>query len=475
MTSLNPSVTLSDQYARFGLGLQLRDVSRAVQTRAKHLILDAVGIALASRGYTYAGVSLAAFSELGSGTSPVIGYGRSLALRDAVMMNGVLIHGLDFDDTHSRGVIHSTTSALPCVLALADRDEMSGADLLSAYIVAMEVSTRVASAASGGFHQAGFHPTGLVGAFGCAVAAARLLHLDEARAAHAQGIVLSMAAGSLEFLDDGAWTKRVHPGFAAASGITAATLAKHGFTGPRSAYEGRFGLYASHLGKRLDAADQRLATEGLGSSWQIDEVAIKPLPACHFTHAVADAAIALHHEHRFSAQNLDSIARVVAKVPRGTVEVVCEPLEPKRKPVTSYDAQFSVPYIVATALLKGRFTLDELEPAALADPAVLALAARVDYEIDPDTTFPRHYTGEVVVERGDGTRVAHREAINRGCADRPVSNDDIVTKFYANAQRTVSRSAAEQIAQAVLQLDERPARVLADTLAGSTESSRTSS
>ena len=475
MTSLNPTVTLSDQYARFGLSLQLRDVPRAVQTRAKHLILDAVGIALASRGYTYADVSFAAFSELGSGASPVIGFGRRLALRDAAMMNGVLIHGLDFDDTHSRGVIHSTTSALPCVLALADRDEMSGADLLCAYIVAMEVSTRVASAAKGGFHQAGFHPTGLVGAFGCAVAAARLLHLDEPQAAHAQGIVLSMAAGSLEFLEDGAWTKRVHPGFAAASGITAATLAKHGFTGPRSAYEGRFGLYASHLGKRLDDADQQLATEGLGSSWQIDEVAIKPLPACHFTHAVADAAIALHQEHRFSAQNLDSIARVVAKVPRETVEVVCEPIGPKRKPVSSYDAQFSVPYIVATALLKGRFTLDELEPAALADPDVLALAARVDYEVDPDTTFPRHYTGEVVVERSDGTRVAHREAINRGCADRPVSNDDIVTKFYANAQRTVSRGTAEQIAQAVLQLDERPARELADTLAGSTESSRTSS
>ncbi len=475
MTPLIPAATLSDQYARFGLSLQLRDVPRAVQTRAKHLILDAVGIALASRGYTYADVSLAAFSELGSGTSPVIGFGRSLALRDAAVMNGVLIHGLDFDDTHSRGVIHSTTSALPCVLALADRDDMSGVDLLAAYIVAMEVSTRVASAAKGGFHQAGFHPTGLVGAFGCAVAAARLLHLDELQVAHAQGIVLSMAAGSLEFLEDGAWTKRAHPGFAAASGITAATLAKHGFTGPRSAYEGRFGLYASHLGKRLDAADQQLAIEGLGSTWQIDEVAIKPLPACHFTHAVADAAIALHREHRFSADALDSIKRVVAKVPRGTVEVVCEPLEPKRRPVTSYDAQFSVPYIVATALLKGRFTLDELEPAALADPAVLALAARVDYEIDPDTTFPRHYTGEVVVERSDGTRVAHREAINRGCADRPVSNDDIVAKFYANAQRTVSRSTAEQIAQAVLQLDERPARALADTLAGSTESSRTSS
>ncbi|WP_345812816.1 MmgE/PrpD family protein [Paraburkholderia sp. PREW-6R] len=470
MTSSDSQPTLSDQYARFGLGLRLSDVPRAVQTRARHLMLDAIGIAFASRGYPYADVSFAAFSELSSGASPVIGYGRRLALRDAAMMNGVLIHGLDFDDTHSRGVIHSTTSALPCVLALADRDDLSGADLLAAYIVAMEVSTRVASAAKSGFHKAGFHPTGLVGAFGCSVAAARLLHLDEARTANAQGIALSMAAGSLEFLEDGAWTKRAHPGFAAASAITAATLAKHGFTGPRRAYEGRFGLYASHLGQPLEDADLQLALEGLGSSWQIEEVAIKPVPACHFTHAVADAAIALHREHGFSVNTLDSIRRVVAKVPRGTVEIVCEPVEPKRKPVTSYDAQFSVPYIVATALLKGRFTLDELEPAALADPEVLALAARVDYEIDPDSTFPRHYTGEVVVQRNDGTQVAHREAINRGCAERPVSNEDIVAKFYENAQRSVSRSAAEQIAQAVLQLDERPARALADTLAGHTAS-----
>lgn len=457
-----PGVTLADQFARFATGFELRDAPSAVRIRAKHLILDAVGIAFASHGYGFADVSLAAFSELGSGTSPVIGFGRCLAPRDAAMMNGVLIHGLDFDDTHSRGVIHSTTSALPCALALADRDAASGVDLLAAYIVAMEVSTRVAAAAKGGFHQNGFHPTGLAGAFGCALAAARLLKLDASQAAHAQGIALSMASGSLEFLADGAWTKRLHPGLAAAAGITAASLAKHGFSGPRAAYEGRFGLYASHLSDGLPGADLDLATDGLGTNWQIDEVAVKPMPACHFTHAVADAAMALHHAHGFAG---NSIARVIARVPREAVDIVCEPVASKRKPVSSYDAQFSVPYIVATGLVKGRFTLDELEPAALADPAVLALAARVEYEIDPDSTFPRHYTGEVIVETIDGRRVAHREAVNRGCADRPVSNEDIVAKFHANAARTVSASAAARIAQAVLQLDEQPARVLGDVLA----------
>ena len=192
-------------------------------------------------------------------------------------MNGILVHGLDFDDTHSRGVIHATASSFPCASALADRDDADGETLLAAYVAAMEVATRLGSVAKGGFHQVGFHPTGLIGAFGCALAAAKLLGLDPQRATMAQGIVLSMASGSLEFLEDGAWTKRMHPGWAGVAGITAATLAKHGFVGPRGAYDGRFGLYASHLGSHFAQADLTLATEALGRSWQIDEVAVKPI------------------------------------------------------------------------------------------------------------------------------------------------------------------------------------------------------
>src|SRR5262245_57281489 len=185
----------------------------------------------------------------------------------------------------------------------------------------------------------------------------------------AQGITLSMASGSLEFLEDGSWTKRMHPGWAGAVGITAATLAKHGFVGPRGAYDGRFGLYASHLGKYFEQADLALATENLGRSWQINEVAVKPIPACHFTHAAADAAAALRRDHQLAAKD---IARVRVLVPQEVVKTVCEPAANKRTPANSYDAQFSMPYIVATGLLKGRFTLAELEDDALNDRAVLA-------------------------------------------------------------------------------------------------------
>lgn len=453
--------SISEQLSRFVLDLTYDEIPSAVRERAEHLILDSVGIALASTKYPFASVSLSALEELGAGKSAVIGIGRRLTLRDAVLMNGTLVHGLDFDDTHSRGVIHATASSFPCALALADRDDADGKALLSAYVAAMEVATRLGAVAKGGFHQVGFHPTGLIGAFGCALAAARLLRLDPDRATMAQGIVLSMASGSLEFLEDGAWTKRMHPGWAGVAGITAATLAKHGFVGPRGAYDGRFGLFASHLGEHFKNADLGLAMEKLGASWQIEEVAVKPIPACHFAHAAADAAITLRERHGLPAK---AIRRVRVLVPAEVVKTVCEPVANKRSPANSYDAQFSIPYIVATGLIRGRFTLADLEDDALNDQAVLGLASRVDYEIDPASTFPRHYTGEVIVETDDGRSFSHREAINRGCADRPLSNEDVVAKFFDNATRVVSQETADQIRHAVLHLEQRNARALADAL-----------
>jgi 2-methylcitrate dehydratase PrpD len=452
---------LAEELSRFALGLTYEQIPAAVRDRAKHLILDSVGIALASTKYLFASVSFAALEELGTGKSPVIGIGRKLALRDAVLMNGILVHGLDFDDTHSRGVIHGTSSSFPCALALADRDDKDGKALLVAYVAAMEVATRLGAVAKGGFHQVGFHPTGLIGAFGCTLAAARILGLDADRATMAQGITLSMASGSLEFLEDGSWTKRMHPGWAGVVGITAATLAKHGFVGPRGAYDGRFGLYAGHLGKYFEQADLGLATENLGRSWQINEVAVKPIPACHFAHAAADAAALLHREHGLAAKD---IRRIRVLVPQEVVKTVCEPVANKRNPANSYDAQFSIPYIVATGLLKGRFTLAELEDGALKDRAVLNLASRVDYEIDQASTFPRHYTGEVIVETEDGHTLRHREGVNRGCADRPLSNGEVVAKFFDNADRAVPRRAAEHIRDAVLDFDRENARSLADAL-----------
>lgn len=457
--------TISQQLAEFAHGMRTEDIPDAVLERARYLILDAVGIAWASTHFDFAHRSLSAMTELSAGTgdTPVIGLPQRLQPRDAMLMNGLLVHGLDFDDTHAPGVIHATASCFPAALGVAGQAGLSGRELLTAYVIGMEAGTRLGAVAKGGFHQVGFHPTGLVGAFACTLVAGRLLNLTAAHLAMAQGIALSVASGSLEFLQDGAWTKRMHPGWAAVSGLTAATMARHGFIGPREAYEGRFGLFNSHLGPaHMAQADLALATAGLGHTWELPVVSIKPIPACHFTHACADAAALLRERHGLKPQD---IASVRALVPAEVVKTVCEPVATKQRPQNSYDAQFSIPYTVATALTHGSFGLQHLESDALGDAEVIALAHKVHYEVDRDSPFPKYYSGEVIVTTHDGRELRHREHVNRGASDRPLSGADIEQKFLRNLALVTSAARAQQVLDSVLMLHQVPsARGLAEAL-----------
>ena len=459
----SPAATpISQALAEFAANFDYGAIPGPVRLRAKHLALDAVGIALASTQFDFAHRAFSALADLGgTGDGVVLGFSSRLPLRDAVLMNGILIHGLDYDDTHVPGIVHVSASSVPLALGLAAHLDRSGRDLLAAYVLAVEISARLGAVAKGGFHQTGFHPTGLIGTFGCTLAAGFLYGMNAAQLRMAQGIALSVASGSLEFLQDGAWTKRMHPGWAGVAGITAASLARRGFIGPGAAYEGRFGLYPSYLGAEAKHCDYSLATRGLGKTWEVGEVAVKPYPACHFVHGCADAAIAL----RARGVRAGDIVHVRALVPQEVVKTVCEPVANKRRPANSYDAKFSIPYAIATSFVRGKFGLAELEEAALRDGDVLALADRVDYEADPNSDFPKSYSGEVIVRLKDGRELAHREQINRGAADRPLSSEEIIVKFMDNAQLAVSSSRAGQMRDAILAMDEAgSARELASAL-----------
>lgn len=419
--------------AEFVQGLRLADVPATTQARALHLMLDAVGCALAARQEDFAlrlAQAIGALEAGDGGARAVIGCARRLPLRDAIWLNGVLTHGLDYDDTHMAGVLHLTVSVLPAVLGLAAHRGCSGAEMLTAYIAGLEAGARVASVVKGGLHAQGFHPTGVVGAFASALAAGKLLGLNAAQLVGAQGIALSMASGSLQFLEDGAWTKRLHPGWAAQAGVQAAMLAAHDIPAPSAPYEGRFGLFNAYLDKTLQAKiDVTLGRANLGSVWELEQIAVKPFPMCHFVHAAADAAIALH------AQGIrpEQVQRIVALQPAGTLPVVCEPIAAKRRPQSDYEAKFSLPYAVASGLLRGRLGLKELLPQAWTEPAALALMDRVHCEADPESTFPRHYGAALRVTLTDGRVLTQREAVNRGHAERPLSNPEVVQKYLDNA------------------------------------------
>lgn len=444
--------SLSQQLSHFGVELGSDAIPQSIRLRAKHLILDAVGIALASTGFDFARASLAGILDLGgTGEGSVIGYPQRLALRDAVLLNGILVHGLDYDDTHVPGVIHITAGAFPTVMGVGERLGSRGADVLSAYVVAVEAAARIATAARGGFHKMGFHPTGLVGTFGCALGAGRLLGLNEEQMVMAQGIALSMAAGSMEFLEDGVGTKRMHPGWAGTSGVTAAYLARNGFQGPTRAYEGRFGLFNSHLDPRDESPDLGSIVAGLGSTWELERVAVKPFPACHFLHGCADAALALVRDHDLTP---DEVRSITALVPAETIPTICEPVANKTRPANDYDTKFSVQYAVAASIARGKFGLAEMVDDVRTDEGILNLARRVDYAADPDSPFPASYSGELVVETHDGRTLRHRETINRGAEERPISNGEIVRKYEENAALAIGAAQIGAIRDAILGLDE---------------------
>lgn len=443
-------MTISENLSNFGANLSFEAIPDATITRAKYLILDAVGIALASTRYDFAHRSLSGLSSMGAGSFDVIGFPNKLELRDAITMNAILVHGLDFDDTHIAGVVHPTASCLPCSMGIGSQIQANGKEVLAAYVLGMEAVTRLSAVAKGGFHQVGFHPTGLVGTFACALIAGRLYGMNAEQMNFAQGIALSMASGSLEFLQDGAWTKRMHPGWSGVSGFVAANMARAGFVGPKETYEGRYGLYNSYLGKEKANCDLEIATRDLGSVWEVAKVAVKPYPACHFTHACIDSSIALMRDHNIPLAEIKSIR---ALVPKETVGVVCEPLANKRRPANSYEAQFSIPYAIACGLKLQKFGLSELKDECLCNPEILGLAAKVCYEIDPKSGFPEYYSGEVVVSLQDGRELSHREHMNRGCQDRPLSSLDIEQKYMKNAEMAVSGSRAREIQAAVLNLD----------------------
>ncbi|MDB5639398.1 MAG: 2-methylcitrate dehydratase PrpD, partial [Bradyrhizobium sp.] len=275
----------------------------------------------------------------------------------------------------------------------------------------------------------------------------------------AQGIAASTASGVQVFLEEGAWTKRMHPGWAAAAGITAARLAQNGFKAPSRPYEGRFGFFDTHIQHPAAPIDLGAELNSLGEVWELAETAIKPYPVCHFIHGCADAAIELHAQISPA-----DIASVEAYLPRDTMPIVAEPAAAKTRPANEYDAKFSAQFVVATCLIKGAFGLADLMPAALVDPVVLDLTRRVICAVDPGTAFPAYFSGGVRVVLKDGRTLFRHVRINSGAGERALGEAAVSRKFLASAALSIPLIQAERIRDAVLGLESHTATEIAALL-----------
>ena len=434
--------------AGFARSLTPSRIPATVRDSVALRVLDTLGCALAASDADWADTVLAPVSAWGrGGRSSVAGRSPRVAAPMAALANGTLAHGLDFDDTHAPSITHASAVVLPAVLALGEERRLPGPEIIAAAVAGYETITRLGMAAPGAFHARGWHATPACGAFAAALAAGRCLALEEDALASAVGVAASCASGLLEFLEDGSSVKRLHPGWAAHAGVLAAALAGGGMTGPRTALEGRFGFFRAALGEAPDLAP---LLDTLGTRWETLEIGFKPYPCCHYNHAYVDAARRLRDAHGLDAA---AIASIECRVPAGEVPIVCEPADAKAAPRTDYDAKFSLPFSVAAALIDGQVGVGTFSAARLADPALLHLAARVTYSVDPESPFPRTFPGHVIVRLDDGRTFEARETSNRGGPDAPLPVGAIVEKFRDNACRALPEATVRALEKSALGLE----------------------
>jgi 2-methylcitrate dehydratase PrpD len=401
----------------------LRGPPREMRDTAEKLLIDIAGLCVAARDSDYVKSALGAWEA--DGACSAIGHGRALDAAGAAFVNGTAAHGEDFDDTFEGGPVHAGAVIVPAVLAVSERNRLQGVDALRGIAVGVEVTCRASLVAPKLIHKAGFHPTAVLGAMGAAAGVAAALNLSKKDFVNALGIAGSMASGIIEYLAEGTWTKRLHPGWAAQSGIRAADLARNGFLGPRTVFEGTHGFY--HAFANTTQGDWAKLVDGFGRRWLAASVAFKLYACGTMTHPYIDCAARLGRKIDPS-----DIQEIVCEAAEGTVHRLWEPLAAKQAPPNAYAAKFSQPYCIAAGFVLGHAGLEAFTEERVRDPKLRALAAKVRYEIDPDNPYPNEFTGHIRVKLRNGKILEERQPHIRGGVHEPLSRADVEEKFRLN-------------------------------------------
>lgn len=418
--------TISKQLAAFAAALRYEDIPKLVRRHAALQLMDTIGVARAAArtGASPAVARVAASAVPADPGGIVVGQHTTIDLPLALLANGTLAHALDFDNTHTGSMVHVGAAVGPMAWTLGSSLRAPGQEVLRAYVAGVECAARLGAAVPGGFHQNGFHATSVVGIFGAVVAAACLVQASPECLVNAMGIAGSVAGGLLEYHNSGTANKQLHPGLAARDAYAALQLAMAGAEGPATVFEGSFGLFATHLRSQPSS----VGTDSLGQEWEVLQVTTKPYPACNLVHFALDCLGQM-------GGTVDPAAVEAVEVigPPEIVPLVVEPSEVKVAPRNAYEAKFSLQHCVARYLVDGELRVDSFAPEAVDDPVVAALAAKVAFRPTDDSFYPAKLGGcvRLVLAGREERRAAVPEA--KGSPGRPLSEEDVVAKFVANA------------------------------------------
>lgn len=429
------------------------DLADADLAAVRTLLLDHLGVAANGSTTDSAACFRRTLERVGysaPATAPVVGAGRSAPAVQAAMANAVAGHSIEYDDVHNASSSHPGVVVFPAVMAAAALAGAGERELVRGAAVGYEVMCRAGRAADPPAHYGRhFHPTGTIGALGAAAAAGAVLGLGADGLVSAVGIAGSMASGSMQFLIDGAWTKRLHPALAARSGVEAALLAADGYRGTEDGIAGERGFLAAYSG---GSRPDRLL-EGWGD-WPLEVAAtsVKAHTCCRYNQGPIDTLLAIRSAHGLAG---DEVEDVLIGVPSVAVDIVAEPVGAKRRPRSVVDAQFSLHYGAAVALARGRAGLAEYRTEALDDKDVLELADRVRYEVDPeiDRVYPERWRAWARVAVGGDSFYAETDE-PKGDPGNPLTPAEIRAKFDSLAACVYGETARESIAEHALCMGE---------------------
>ena len=451
MVQNNNETGMTRALGDFAQALEYEDLSPEVIDWAKYLCLDFAAVTLNGSTTGSARAVVDALQRLGrSGPSVVVGTPYRVLPEYASMANGVAFHSIEMDDVNNEASLHPGVVAFPTALSMADLAHVSGKDFIAAVVAGYDVMVRLGRALQPAEHYGrGFHPTGTCGAFGAAVVAGRLLGLQGDDFIHALGIAGSQTAGSMEYLAQGAWTKRFHPGWASHSGSWAALLARSGYTGPTTILEGRDGFLQAYS----DNPDLPLALQDLGDEYLITRTGIKPHACCRYKQGPIDCLIDIRNTHGLEA---DDVEEVTIGVLSGGFEVIASPEEDKANPRTVVDMQFSMPFGAAVALAYGRASLEEYANGAPERPEISRILPRVKCVTDPelDAHFPREWRAWAEVSTADGRRLRSDIRYPKGDPENALSWAEMKEKFAVLTTSVISPERQQRIVAAIESLDE---------------------
>jgi len=443
--------SLSQQVAEIGTNLKFEDLPERVVSNSKMFILDLLGNIIASRHIESSEIVLKTAQDLGGNpTSTAIGCNYKTSAQLAALINGTFGHAFDMDDDHRYGIQHPSVVVFPAVLALAERFQKSGKDVITAFAYGSEITIRLGESFEGQTYYQGFHPTGTCGVFGATGGAAKIMNLNEEKMTYALGLAGSQAAGLLEWKAQGTWSKRYQAGHPSMCGVISALMASNGYTAPTTVWDGQDGFIRAYSYKDIYNYDKVI--NEFGKRWEMADTSIKVHACCRFSAPLADAGVELH-KRGIDYKNVKSI---LARVNKYSIKVLTVPIETKAAPKTVVDAQFSLPFAIACGMVKGHENIDDYTNESIRDPEVLALAKKVTWVLDPEIekVYPKYYPCTIEVTMNDGsTEVCHIE-YPKGDPENPVAWDEAVEKFKFMASHEMGSYKVNKIIDVCSHLEE---------------------